>query len=151
MHALEVTRYECSDAKTSAVLQEIIQETTNRINRMQKQQSDNDIQREKMSGEIEMEKQRTALVQARSDNELIKAMLEGQADGYRVAMKASTFLSVTLADLPDVEARLQLFRFFQHQQESTKRTEHLASGNAQLFLAPEDLNWKLRVHSFQKE
>merc|ERR1712110_1327357 len=39
VHNLEVTRYECVDPKTSAVLQEIIQETTNRINRMQHQQS----------------------------------------------------------------------------------------------------------------
>merc|ERR1712217_385580 len=52
MHALEVTRYACADAVTSRVLQEIIQETTNRINRMQKQQSENDVQRERMSGDI---------------------------------------------------------------------------------------------------
>jgi len=36
MHALEVTRYACADGTTSAVLQEIIAETINRINRMQK-------------------------------------------------------------------------------------------------------------------
>lgn len=147
MHALEVTRYECPDAKTSAVLQEIIQETTNRINRMQKQQSDNDVQREKTSGEIEVEKQKTALVQARSDNERVRAMIEGEADGLRIAKKASTFLSVTHDDLPDHDARLQLFRFFEDQQESTKRTQHLASGNAQLFLAPEDMNLKMHMHS----
>merc|ERR1719247_1267739 len=56
MHALEVTRYACADSATSAVLQEIIQETTNRINRMQKQQSDNEVQREKVSGEIEVKR-----------------------------------------------------------------------------------------------
>merc|ERR1712072_1119459 len=58
MHALEVTRYACAEAATSKVLQEIIQETTNRINRMQKQQSENDVQREKMSGDIEVENRR---------------------------------------------------------------------------------------------
>lgn len=36
LHAMEVTKYQCADQKTSSVLQEIIQETTNRINRMQK-------------------------------------------------------------------------------------------------------------------
>merc|ERR1712054_701467 len=94
MHSLEVTRYACADAKTSSVLQEIIQETTNRINRMQKQQSDNDVQREKMSGEIEVEKQKTALVQARCDNDRMRAIIEGESDGLRIAKSASTFLSI---------------------------------------------------------
>mmetsp|Transcript_4562 Transcript_4562/g.7896 ORF Transcript_4562/g.7896 Transcript_4562/m.7896 type:complete len:209 (+) Transcript_4562:408-1034(+) len=147
MHSLEVTRYECADSKTSAVLQEIIQETTNRINRMQKQQSDNDVQREKMSGEIEVEKQKTALVQARCDNERVRAIIEGEADGLRMAKSASTFLSVLAESLPNDDARLQLFRNFQDQQEATKRTEHLSSGKAQLFLAPQDMNLKLKMHS----
>merc|ERR1712072_1551935 len=139
--------YACADDATSAVLQEIIQETTNRINRMQKQQSDNDVQREKMNGEIEVEKQKTALVQARCDNDRVRAITEGEADGLRIAKSASTFFSVLAETLPDDEARLQLLRFFQEQEESTKRTEHLASGNASLFLAPQDMNLKLSMQS----
>merc|ERR1712072_1458140 len=130
--------YACADDATSSVLQEIIQETTNRINRMQKQQSDNDVQREKMNGEIEVEKQKTALVQARCDNDRVQAITEGEADGLRIAKSASTFFSVLAETLPDAEARLLLFRFFQDQQESTKRTAHLSSGHAHLFLAPQD-------------
>merc|ERR1719389_603016 len=104
MHALEVTRYACADASTSVVLQEIIQETTNRINRMQKQQSDNDVQRERMVGEIEVEKQRTALVQAQCDNDRMRAIIGGEADGLRLAKSASTFLSVLSDTLPAEEA-----------------------------------------------
>jgi len=147
MHALEVTRYACANGKTSAVLQEIIQETTNRINRMQKQQSENDVQREKMSGDIEVEKLKTALVQAQSDNERVRAIIEGEADGLKMAKSASTFLSVLTETLPSDEARLQLLHFFQSQRESTKRTAHLSSGNASLFLAPEDMNLKLNMLS----
>merc|ERR1719433_2464260 len=40
VHNLEVTRYACADEKTSRVLQEIIQETTNRINQLQQQHSE---------------------------------------------------------------------------------------------------------------
>ena len=40
---LQVTGYQCVDAKTAEILQEIIRETTNRINRMQKQESENDV------------------------------------------------------------------------------------------------------------
>merc|ERR1712100_929336 len=147
MHALEVTRYACADGATSRVLQEIIQETTNRINRMQKQQSENDVQREKMSGDIEVEKQKTALVQAQCDNDRVRAIIEGEADGLKMAKSASTFLSVLSETMPNDEARLQLLHFFQDQRESTKRTAHLSSGNASLFLAPQDMNLKLNMQS----
>merc|ERR1712110_764002 len=145
MHTLEVTRYACVDGTTSAVLQEIIQETTNRINRMQKQQSENDVLREKMSGDIEVEKQKTALVQAQCDNDRVRAIIEGEADGLKMAKSASTFLSVLAETLPNDEARLQLLHFFQDQRESTKRTAHLSSGNTNLFLTPEDMKLKLNI------
>mmetsp|Transcript_32323 Transcript_32323/g.50339 ORF Transcript_32323/g.50339 Transcript_32323/m.50339 type:complete len:675 (+) Transcript_32323:88-2112(+) len=147
MHALEVTRYACADAATSRVLQEIIQETTNRINRMQKQQSENDVQREKMSGDIEVENQKAALVRAQCDNERVRAIIEGESDGLRMAKSAATFFSVLRETPPQNEAQLQLFRFFQEQHESTKRTAHLSSGNASLFLAPQDMNLKLNMQS----
>merc|ERR1719389_1162485 len=121
LHAIEVTKYQCVDQKTSSVLQEIIQETTNRINRMQKQQSDNDVQREQMSGEIDVEKQKTALVQAQCDNDRMRAIIEGEADGLRMAKSAATFFSVLTETPPKDEEQLQLFRFFQDQLESTKR------------------------------
>merc|ERR1719183_2664682 len=143
MHALEVTRYACADSTTSAVLQEIIQETTNRINRMQKQQSDNEVQREKVSGEIEVEKQKTDLVQARCDNDRVRAIIEGEADGLRLAKSADTFLSVLSDTLPDQDARLQLYRFFEEQREFTTRAEHISSGNANLILTPQDINLKV--------
>merc|ERR1719352_1489974 len=113
LHAMEVTKYQCADQKTSSVLQEIIQETTNRINRMQKQQSDNDVLREQMSGEIEVEKQRTALIQARCDNDRMRAIIEGESDGLRLAKSTSTFFETLAHDIPDAESRLQLYRFFE--------------------------------------
>merc|ERR1711988_1489539 len=147
MHSLEVTRYECADAATSHVLQEIIQETTNRINRMQKQQSENDIQYEKMKGDIEVEKQKTALVKVQCDNDRMRAIIEGEADGLIMAKSASTFFSVLAETPPKDESQLQLYKFFQDQLESTKRTAHLSSGNASLFLALQDMNLKLNMQS----
>merc|ERR1719321_710001 len=38
VHSLEVTRYACADESTSEVLQQIIQETTNRMNRLSQQE-----------------------------------------------------------------------------------------------------------------
>ena len=43
LHTLDVVRYECRDPNTQDSLQEIIQETTNRINRLQIQRSENEV------------------------------------------------------------------------------------------------------------
>merc|ERR1719263_328044 len=56
VHNLEVVRYEPKDAETGRTLQAIIQETTNHINRMQQQKSENEVEKEKMSALIEKEK-----------------------------------------------------------------------------------------------
>ena len=145
VHAIDVTRYQCADQETAAVLQEIIQETTNRINRMQKQQSDNDVQREKMNGEINSEKQNTALIEVRSANDRMRSVIDGEADGLRLSKAVSTFFETLAQDIPEADARLQLFRFFQEQRESTKRTEHLSSGSAHLFVTPQDMKLKLNM------
>merc|ERR1711979_50395 len=43
VHSLEVTRYQCADESTSVVLQQIIQETTNRMNRLSQAESENEV------------------------------------------------------------------------------------------------------------
>lgn len=145
VHNVEVTRYECVDKATSAVLQEVIQETTNRMNRMQQQQSQNDVLHEQMNGEIELEKQRSELIQAKSDNDRMKAIIEGESEGLRLAKNAQTFLSTLGADLPDADSRLALFKFFEEQKMATTRAEHLAAGSAHVFLTPQDMNLKLNM------
>merc|ERR1711918_190344 len=78
LHSLEVTSYECADTKTAGVLQEIIQETTNRINRMQKQKSDNEVEQEALAAKINLEK--------------LHAAVEGEAEGTRLAQSSLAFL-----------------------------------------------------------
>merc|ERR1719440_776761 len=58
LHNLEVVRFEPKDERTRGVLQEIIQETTNHINRMQVQRSATEVEKEKMDSMIAIEKQR---------------------------------------------------------------------------------------------
>ena len=43
LHAIEVRSVTCKDAETQRILQDIIQETTNRLNRIQKQESENEV------------------------------------------------------------------------------------------------------------
>ena len=52
------------------------------------------------------------------------------AIGLRLGKNAQTFLDVLGKELPDADERLALFKFFEEQQLSTRRAEHLASGNA---------------------
>jgi len=147
VHSLEVTRYECADKKTSSVLQEIIQETTNRINRLQQQHSENEVSRERMTGEIEIEKQRTALIQARAENDRMLATSIGESDGIKLAKNAEIFLKTLHEAIPDSTDRIGLLKFFGEHNAVTQQTEHLASGRANLFLTPQDMNLKLKVHS----
>lgn len=147
VHSLEVTRYECADKKTSTVLQEIIQETTNRINRLQQQHSENEVGREKMAGEIEIEKQRTALIQAKAENDRMLATSSGESDGMKLAKNAQIFLTVLGEAIPNADERINLLKFFGEQNAATQQALHLASGHANLFLTPQDMNLKLKVHS----
>jgi regulator of protease activity HflC (stomatin/prohibitin superfamily) len=147
VHSLEVTRYECADKKTSTVLQEIIQETTNRINRLQQQHSENEVSREKMAGEIEIEKQRTALIQAKAENDRMLATSIGESDGIKLAKNADIFLKTLGEVIPNSADRISLLKFFGEQNAATQQAEHLASGHANLFLTPQDMNLKLKVDS----
>merc|ERR1712061_985943 len=133
VHNIEVTRYECVDKQTSKVLQEIIQETTNRINRMQQQQSQNDVLKEKMAGDIAIEKQRAELIKTKGDNDRLQAYAEGEANGLTLAKSAATFISVLGEVLPDDDARSALLKFVEEQRAQIQQTEHLATGKANLF------------------
>merc|ERR1719492_624500 len=53
VHSLEVTGYQCAEQSTSQVLQQIIQETTNRMNRLSQQESENEVKLFRMQGQIE--------------------------------------------------------------------------------------------------
>merc|ERR1711977_179175 len=43
IHSLEITRYQCADQSTSEILEQIIQETTNRMNRLSQAESENEV------------------------------------------------------------------------------------------------------------
>merc|ERR1719387_965693 len=129
VQSMEVTRFECIDAKTADVLQQIIQETTNRINRLQEQESENEVAAAKLNAQISLEKQRTELIRTRASNSRLEAEVHGEADGLKVAMDAATFLGPTLGNVvPNLEDRLDLYKLHQQLQSKNKDTASLASG-----------------------
>lgn len=142
---LEVARYECSDKTTAKVLQEITQETTNRINRLEKQQSENEVANERMKADIDLEAQRAKFVEIESANEKLRAKAQGEAEGLRLAQRSSAFFENLSASIPDGASRLELLRFFTEQNTLTEQTKHLSDGDATLFLTPQDVNLKMKM------
>ena len=78
LHAVEVRSAGCKDPETQRILQEIIREHTDRMNRLQKQESQNEVSLRQLGGEIEAEQQRSRLQTAQADNERSAEGLRGQ-------------------------------------------------------------------------
>merc|ERR1712217_912098 len=142
---MELTKFDCVDAKTSEILQQIIQETTNRINRLQAQESENDVKAAKLNADIKLENQRRELIQAQAENARLEAEMTGQSDGTKLVQRAATFISGLETALPEVNSRVELYKLHQELKSRNTDTQNLAQGNAKLFLTPSDLN--LRIDS----
>jgi len=106
LHSLEVTRYRCQDPEQEKVLQEIIAETTNRINALQRQKSENDVEAEKLEAELALELKKTELVEAQAANKRVTALAEEQTliEVEQLKMNASISLEQARTQLVLTEA-----------------------------------------------
>ena len=80
IHRVEVKSYHCVDPGTEGVLQEIIKERTDRLNRLQHQESENEVKLFKMKGDIEEEKLNGELLKIRHGHHRMEAGMEGEAE-----------------------------------------------------------------------
>jgi len=147
LQSMELTRFDCVDRETADVLQQIIQETTNRINKLQKAESDNEVRSARLKADIALEKQRTELINAQAENRHLEAEMAGQADGTQLVKSAATFIDGLNSSLASVDARVELYKMHETMKGRNADTLNLASGKATLFLTPEDLNLKLAMGS----
>merc|ERR1712083_902267 len=143
VHEVSVIRYECANPSDGRVLEQIIQETTKRMNELTAQQSKNDVQRASLEGEIALEQQRTELLQLKKENDKVMASALGEADGLKLAKSVDIFIEVLNASVPNSTAILDLLKFYETHRTMTTQTKDLATGNASLFLTPKDLNLKM--------
>merc|ERR1719248_361893 len=109
LHNLEVVRYEPKDVETAHVLQKIIQETTNHINRMQQQKSENEVEKEKTA------------------NEKLQLHNDGEAEGTRLAQSTLAFLEQLSTSVSSEESRLELLKFFAEQKTAVEHSRRYAS------------------------
>lgn len=132
IHTLEVTAYRCQDASTARILEQIIQETTNRMNRLSQQESENEVKMFAMQGEIEQETRRAELLKVLQSHKLLEAKNEGEAEAQRV----EAFLESTKPSVPSLEARVGLWNVLR----KTDALKAVSSGPARLFFTPNDVN-----------
>merc|ERR1712178_530044 len=85
IHSLEVTRYQCADQSTAEILEQIIQETTNRMNRLSQAESENEVRLFRTQGEIEQEKLNGALLSIKHEHAEAEAEVTGRAEANRVS------------------------------------------------------------------
>ncbi|MBX0328742.1 hypothetical protein K2Z83_13755 [Oscillochloris sp. ZM17-4] len=136
LHAVEVRAVACKDPATQRVLQEIIQETTNRLNRLQQQESENEVRLRQIRGETEAEELRGRLMDVRRIVELAQAEIGGAAEAGRVR----AFLDALGAELAPAE-KLAVFQTLRKQEALTA----LSAGSASLFFTPEDVDLRIQT------
>jgi regulator of protease activity HflC (stomatin/prohibitin superfamily) len=137
IQAVEVRSITCKDAETQHILLEIIQETTNRLNRLQKQDSENEVGLKRIQGEIEVENAKGQLLESRR----VHMQTEGRALGEAEAEKVSAFLA-GLGDAIPLTDKLALFNILRKQD----ALEKLSRGSARLFFTPSDVNLSIRTN-----
>merc|ERR1711907_35735 len=84
IHSLEVTRYACADRSTAVILEQIIAETTNRMNRLSCQESENEVKLAQLHGQEEQEKAKSAVLEIKQKHAIESAKAEGVAEAERV-------------------------------------------------------------------
>jgi hypothetical protein len=137
IHSLEVTRYQCADASTASILEEIIQETTNRMNRLQQQASANEVSLFQLNGEIEQENLKGDLIAVRQKHKLMEATGDGDAEAERV----TTFLKKTEKDVPNLDTRVGLWNTLR----KTDMLSVVSGGQARLYFTPNDCNLSIET------
>jgi len=132
IHSLEVTQYRCADPKTSTTLQQIIMETTNRMNRLSRQESENEVALAKIHASVVQEKARSEVLKIKKENEISTARADGEAEAEK-----------TVAFLKHVENTMESKEMAQEAWHALRKQEGLkavASGRAQVYFTPQDAN-----------
>lgn len=127
IHSVEVRSVNCQDDSTQKILQEIIRETTDRLNRLQKQESENEVSLNQMRGEIEREQLKEDLLNVQSEHAKREAQISGQAEALRV----QTFFENLGDDMP-FENKLNIYMTMKKQES----IETISQGNANLYFTP---------------
>merc|ERR1711871_104793 len=142
IHSVEVRSFECLDKKIDGVLQEIIKESTDRINRLQLVESENEVALEKMKGRIEEEKIKGQLIDVKNEHQRKEALIDGEAEAERVAAFIKGLNNVCGPD--------QAIVIFNELRKAEVMTA-LANSDAHLYFTPAECDLRLGMNTVQDE
>ena len=135
--AVEVRSIACKDPDTQRILNEIIMETTNRLNRLQKQESENEVSVKQIEGEIETESRRGSLLESRREHDRLAARIVGESEADKVRM-----FFEELGDGLSVEDKLMIYQTLRKQD----MLAVLSKGSSRLFYTPNDVDLSIETH-----
>jgi len=140
IHSLEVTGFRCAEQSTAQILEQIIQETTNRMNRLQQQESQNEVQLREIRGDIDEEKARSELIDIQTSNSNAKSKMDGLSE----AEKVKTFISELSECFPDMDMNMKVNLWKTLRKEDALKA--VSNGNASLYFTPNDVNLSIEQH-----
>merc|ERR1719310_1812843 len=135
VHSLEVTRYACAEESTSEILQEIIQETTNRMNRLS--QAESEVNLFRMQGQIEQERLNGELLGIQHEHSQTEAKVSGCAEADRIA----AFIHGLQAEVPELHDRISMWQTLR----KTDALSAVSQGGASLYYTPNDVNLSIET------
>jgi len=145
IHSLEVTGFRCAEQSTALILEQIIQETTNRMNRLQMQESQNEVQLREIRGDIEEERVRSELIDIQTSNSNAKSKMEGLAEPEKV----KTFIEELSTGFPDMDMDVKINLWNTLRKKDA--LEAVSGGNASLYFTPNDVNLSIEQHQHVKK
>lgn len=136
IHSVEVRSISCKEKSIQNVLQEIIRETTDRLNRLQKQQSENEVRLNEVKGKIEIENQKGALIEVQRINLLKESEMSGEAEARKIAC----FFKNLDSKLNNSE-KISIFNTLK----KLDYIDKLSESNANMFFTPNDVDLRIET------
>lgn len=138
IHSVEVRSIQCKDLKTQETLQKIIQETTNRLSELLRQESQNEILLKKIQGDKEAEQMRKEFLLMREENQ----SLEGKTAGLSEACKVKALFE-GLGENMSGEQKLQIFMTLR----KLDMIDKISAGNSHLYFTPNDVDLSIETRT----
>lgn len=139
IHSLEMTRFQCADKSTAEILEQIIQETTNRMNRLSQAESENEVDLFRTQGQLEQANLNKGLLDIQRQNEKAEAHVAGIAEAERV----TTFLHGLEQHVPLLDDRIKMWQTLR----KTDALSVLSKGGANLYFTPNDVDLSIETRT----
>jgi len=141
VYSLEVSRYQCANASTAEILEQIIQETTNRMNRLSQAEGENEVSLFRTQGQVEQAKLSSALLEIQRQQSQAEAKVVGTSEADRVG----TFLERLAPQVPALEERIKIWQVLR----KTEALSVVSQGGANLYFTPNDVDLSIEAKAVQ--